>query len=85
MPLGEEGDALIDRVIRPAFQDYLNLYIRLVEAAQPVDDTRAELLLAGQKRYTAYRSEKDPARGMLTRFYGSEWTEAYIHDVLFDL
>ena len=85
LPLGEEGDALIDSVIRPAFQDYLDLYIRLVEAANPVDDTRAELLLAGQKRYTAYRSEKDPARGMLTRFYGSEWTEAYIHDVLFDL
>jgi phycoerythrobilin:ferredoxin oxidoreductase len=42
-------------------------------------------LLAGQKRYTRYRAEKDPARGMLSRFYGSEWTEAYIHDVLFDL
>ena len=85
LPLGEEGDALIENVIRPAFQDYLDLYISLVEEAKPVDEERSELLLAGQKRYTAYRSEKDPARGMLTRFYGSEWTEAYIHDVLFDL
>ena len=50
-----------------------------------VDDERAALLLSGQKRYTAYRAEKDPARGMLTRFYGSEWTESYIHGVLFDL
>jgi phycoerythrobilin:ferredoxin oxidoreductase len=33
----------------------------------------------------AYRAEKDPARGMLTRFHGAEWTEAYIHGVLFDL
>ena len=72
-------------MIRPAFQDYLDLYISLVEEAKPVDEERSELLLAGQKRYTAYRSEKDPARGMLTRFYGSERTEAYIHDVLFDL
>ena len=85
IPLGEEGDALIDRVIRPAFADYLQLYLALVEEAQPVDHERAAHLLSGQKRYTAYRAEKDPARGMLTRFYGSEWTESYIHGVLFDL
>ena len=85
LPLGDEGDALIQAVIRPAFEEYLNLYLSLVEEAEPVDDARADLLLGGQKRYTAYRAEKDPARGMLSRFYGSEWTEAYIHDVLFDL
>lgn len=85
LPLGDEGDALINKVVFPAFKDYLELYLSLVEAATPVDDERSRLLLAGQKRYTAYRAEKDPARGMLTRFYGPEWTEAYIHDVLFDL
>ena len=85
IPLGNDGDALIERVIRPAFEDYLQLYLDLVTDAKPVDDERAARLLSGQKRYTAYRAEKDPARGMLTRFYGSEWTEAYIHDVLFDL
>lgn len=85
IPLGADGDALIEAVIKPAFQDYLNLYLDLIEAAQPVDDDRSAVLLAGQHRYTAYRAEKDPARGMLTRFFGSEWTEAYIHDVLFDL
>jgi len=85
IPLGNDGDALIERVIRPAFADYLQLYLDLVTDAKPVDDDRAARLLSGQKRYTAYRAEKDPARGMLTRFYGSDWTEAYIHDVLFDL
>lgn len=85
IPLGADGDALIERVIRPAFSDYLQLYLDLVAKAQPVDDKRAAHLLSGQKRYTAYRAEKDPARGMLTRFYGGEWTESYIHGVLFDL
>ena len=85
LPLGEDGDTLIKTVIRPAFEDYLALYIDLVNEADPVDEARSKQLLAGQHRYTAYRAEKDPARGMLTRFYGSEWTEAYIHDVLFDL
>ena len=85
IPLGGEGDELIDRVVKPAFRDYLNLYLELVNEAKSVDEARSERLLAGQRRYTTYRAEKDPARGMLTRFYGSEWTEAYIHDVLFDL
>ena len=85
LPLGDEGDKLITSVVRPAFNDYLNLYIDLAAAATPVSDQRRDHLLAGQRRYTDYRAEKDPARGMLTRFYGSEWTEAYIHKVLFDL
>ena len=71
-------------MVRPAFNDYLNLYLAGDEA-EAVDDERQSKLLAGQRRYTDYRAEKDPARGMLTRFHGSEWTETYIHSVLFDL
>ena len=85
LPLGEEGQQLIDRVVRPAFNAYLSLYLELAAAAEPVSDDRSDHLLAGQRRYTDYRSEKDPARGMLTRFYGKGWTEDYIHTVLFDL
>ena len=85
IPLGSEGDALIEEAVKPAFRDYLELYLQLVQEAEEVSPERSAELLAGQKRYTAYRAEKDPARGMLTRFHGSEWTEAYIHGVLFDL
>tara|TARA_B100002052_G_scaffold297173_1_gene327258 strand:- start:764 stop:1537 length:774 start_codon:yes stop_codon:yes gene_type:complete len=85
LPLGAEGDHLIETVVRPAFNDYLNLYLELAAMAEPVSDARRSMLMEGQRRYTDYRAEKDPARGMLTRFYGSEWTEAYIHTVLFDL
>ena len=85
LPLGEEGDQIIDSVVRPAFNDYLRLYLELSAEAEAVPAGREQHLRAGQQRYTAYRAEKDPARGMLTRFHGSEWTEAYIHSVLFDL
>ena len=85
IPLGAEGDALINEAVMPAFKDYLSLYMELVDSAEAVEPDRSEALLAGQRRYTAYRAEKDPARGMLTRFHGSEWTEEYIHGVLFDL
>ncbi|HHP7231582.1 MAG TPA: phycoerythrobilin:ferredoxin oxidoreductase, partial [Xenococcaceae cyanobacterium] len=42
-------------------------------------------ILQAQRHYINYRATKDPARGMFTRLYGSEWTEEYIHGFLFDL
>ncbi|WP_094555062.1 phycoerythrobilin:ferredoxin oxidoreductase [Synechococcus sp. 1G10] len=85
LPLGEQGDELIRSAVFPAFVAYFDLYLQLVAEATPVEEKRCEELLAGQQRYVDYRAEKDPARGMLTRFHGAEWTEAYIHEVLFDL
>jgi len=42
-------------------------------------------VLNGQKKYMRYRAKKDPARGMLRGFFGNEWTESYINNILFDL
>ena len=85
LPLGDEADQLILEVIRPAFSEYLSLYLDLVQKAGEVSPARASHLLEGQKSYMRFRAKKDPARGMLTRFFGQEWTENYIHNVLFDL
>ncbi len=85
LPLNSESDKLINSVIMTAFRDYLDLYIELVKEAEQVTAERFNLLLDGQKRYLLYRAKKDPARGMLTRFYGSEWTESYINNVLFSI
>ncbi len=85
LPLGEEGDELISNVLMPAFIDYLELYLNLVREAKVVSSERSALLFDGQKRYIAYRAENDPAKGMLKKFYGQEWTDSYIHKVLFDL
>lgn len=69
-----------------AFQDYLQAYLSFVVAAEPITDPDTlEEIEQAQLRYIRYRAEKDPARGMLSRFYGPEWTEEYIHGFLFDL
>jgi phycoerythrobilin:ferredoxin oxidoreductase len=69
-----------------AFKDYLQAYLDFCDRAIPVTDPeQLEAIEAAQLRYLRYRAEKDPARGMFTRFYGSEWTEEYIHGFLFDL
>ncbi len=85
LPLGVEADQLISDVIKAAFTDYLNLYLDLVQKAEVVSLERSAQLLKGQKSYMRYRATKDPARGLLTRFYGREWTESFINDVLFNL
>lgn len=69
-----------------AFKDYLNAYLDFVDAAQAITAPQSLVEIEqAQLRYLHYRAEKDPARGMFTRFYGSEWTEEYIHGFLFDL
>ena len=85
LPLGAEGDALITKAVYPAYLDYLDLYLDLVSRAEQVPPEREVALLDGQRAYTDYRAEKDPARGMLGRFHGRDWTELFIHGVLFDL
>ena len=69
-----------------AFCDYLQAYLNFVEQAEEITDSKhLDNILQAQKRYLNYRAEKDPARGMFTRLYGTEWTEEYIHGFLFDL
>ncbi len=77
---------LVETRVFDAFKEYLQAYIDFVDRAQPIaDPQRLAEILQAQRAYLKYRSEKDPARGMLTRLYGEEWTEEYIHGFLFDL
>ena len=80
-----QTEVVEDRVFN-AFCDYLNAYIDFVERAEKVEDKQQlSAIYQAHQSYSNYRAEKDPARGMLTRLYGSEWTEEYIHGFLFDL
>ena len=85
IPLGEDGDELINQVIQPAFNSYLNLFLDLMTNAKMISQSRSLKLLDGQRKYMRYRAQKDPARGMLRGFFGSLWAESYINNILFDL
>lgn len=77
---------VVETKVFAAFKDYLQAYLDFVDRAEPVTDTQAlKNIEQAHLSYLRYRAEKDPARGMFTRFYGSEWTEEYIHGFLFDL
>jgi phycoerythrobilin:ferredoxin oxidoreductase len=81
-----QEDETVKTKVFAAFEEYLNAYLDFVESAEPVtEQSRLDEIFEAHKRYLNYRAEKDPARGMFTRLYGSEWTEEYIHGFLFDL
>lgn len=81
-----EATEILETRVLSAFCDYLEAYLDFVNKAKPIlDSTERDRILQAQLRYVNYRAEKDPARGMFTRFYGEEWTEEYIHGFLFDL
>lgn len=81
----QQTDAVETHVFA-AFQAYLQAYLKFVDQAEPITDAESlRDIEQAQLRYLRYRAEKDPARGMFTRFYGAEWTEDYIHGFLFDL
>lgn len=81
-----QATEVVESQVFRAFKDYLGAYLDFVEQAETITEPeQLEAILASQRRYLGYRAEKDPARGMFTRFYGEEWTEEYIHGFLFDL
>ena len=81
-----EATEVVETTVFQAFSDYLTAYINFVEQAEAITDPQQlAAIFQAHKSYANYRAEKDPARGMLTRLYGSEWTEEYIHGFLFDL
>lgn len=81
----QETEAVETHVFE-AFKEYLQAYLQFVDQAAPITNSQdLDTIEHAQLRYLRYRAEKDPARGMFTRFYGPEWTEEYIHGFLFDL
>ena len=76
----------VENQVFSAFKDYLDYYVDFVKQAEEIKNPeQLDKILTVHKKYIQYRAEKDPARGMLTRLYGSEWAEEYIHGFLFDL
>jgi 15,16-dihydrobiliverdin:ferredoxin oxidoreductase len=68
-----------------AFKDYLQLYWRLLDAAQPSDDPEdMRRIVKAQKDYDQYSADRDPASGLFSSYFGHEWAEAFLYGFLFE-
>ncbi|CAK9198421.1 unnamed protein product [Sphagnum troendelagicum] len=75
----------IQNKVFPAFQDYLEAWLQMVDIAQPT--TNPEQISKNQEahhRYLMWRATKDPGRNMLARLYGEQLCERYISEFMFN-
>ena len=68
----------------PAFSAFLKTYWDLhdeaVKTPSSINPIEVEKL---QKNYDIYSAERDPAHGLFTSHFGSEWSDRFLHEFLF--
>ncbi len=68
-----------------AFKDYLNLYWKLLDEAEPLTDAEdIERIVKAQKDYDQYSADRDPASGLFSSYFGHEWAEEFLYKFLFE-
>jgi 15,16-dihydrobiliverdin:ferredoxin oxidoreductase len=68
-----------------AFKDYLDLYWKLLDAAEPLDDpSDIQRIVKAQKDYDQYSADRDPASGLFSSYFGHEWAEEFLYGFLFE-
>ena len=83
LPIDNKSEELIGGQIYKSFTQYFNLYLKILYESNQVKSNLQSEIISGQKSYLEYRKEKDPARPMLSKLFGKEFTEELIHKVLF--
>ena len=68
-----------------AFKDYLQLYVQMIDAAEPLTDPAdIQRVIQAQKDYDQYSAERDPASGLFSSYFGHDWSERFLHEFLFE-
>ena len=79
-----DAETVRTRVFK-AFKDYLQLYLHLIDSAEPLKDPAAiERVIQAQKDYDQYSAERDPASGLFKSYFGHEWAERFLYEFLFE-
>ncbi len=79
-----DAETVVNRLF-PAYQEYIQLYWEILEAAQPLtnpDDIQR--IVKAQKDYDQYSAERDPAHGLFSSYFGPEWAERFLYEFLFE-
>jgi Ferredoxin-dependent bilin reductase len=85
-PVQSDPIEMIQGPIMELFMDHFHTYIQLLNhyessnLEQQYNHPDSRLL-----NYLQYRLDNDPARPMLKRLFGANWTEQALHDVLFPI
>ncbi|MBL1208887.1 15,16-dihydrobiliverdin:ferredoxin oxidoreductase [Geminocystis sp. GBBB08] len=79
-----DTESIFNRLF-PAYQEYLQLYWQMVEEAEPLSNSwEIERVVKAQQDYDQYSAERDPAHGLFSSYFGSEWANRFLHEFLFE-
>ncbi|MBE9115648.1 15,16-dihydrobiliverdin:ferredoxin oxidoreductase [Lusitaniella coriacea LEGE 07157] len=69
----------------PAYQEYIRLYLQILEQTEPLADPEAiQRVAKAQKDYDQYSADRDPASGLFSSYFGHEWAERFLYEFLFE-
>lgn len=76
----------VSKCVGPAFEEYLDTYLSLMEKAEANTDVEAMAIVKErQQKYDEYSARKDPAVGLFDAYFGKEWSSQFVGDFLFSL
>jgi 15,16-dihydrobiliverdin:ferredoxin oxidoreductase len=79
-------ESKVKSVVFPAFDDYLDAYLKLADSAVADSSEKAmNIVKMRQTEYDRYSALKDPAVGLFDAYFGKDWSKSFVHDFLFDL
>lgn len=68
-----------------AFEQYLRVYLQMLEDAEPMGDSRIALVSSMHSTYDKYNKEKDPAIMMFSKIFGKDFSTEVTESFLFSL
>lgn len=79
-------ESKVKSVVQPAFSEYLQKYVSMMDQAVPDSSESAKKLVRSrQEEYDVYSAKKDPAVGLFDSYFGKQWSNDYVHKFLFEM
>ena len=79
-----DADTVVNKLF-PAYQEYIQLYWNTGANATPLRDPEAiQRIAKAQQDYDQYSAERDPAHGLFSSYFGSEWADKFLYEFLFE-
>ena len=79
-----DAETVVNRLF-PAYQEYIQLYWQTLESAKILTEAEdIQRIVKAQQDYDQYSAERDPAHGLFSSYFGSEWAEKFLYDFLFE-
>eukprot|EP00545_Synedropsis_sp_CCMP1620_P000883 CAMPEP_0119011270 /NCGR_PEP_ID=MMETSP1176-20130426/5565_1 /TAXON_ID=265551 /ORGANISM="Synedropsis recta cf, Strain CCMP1620" /LENGTH=301 /DNA_ID=CAMNT_0006964069 /DNA_START=179 /DNA_END=1084 /DNA_ORIENTATION=+ len=79
-----EDESIVSDSLAPAFTQYLDTYMDLMNAQETAPDG-AQQVLERHEAYDIYSAHRDPALHMFKAKFGEKWADEFVHEFLFDL